>query len=127
MGLLSKVKVLTITFGIAILMTGCSKSPESTIESFYYAISGGEVSEAKSYLSSELVAQGDKKITAGLAAQHEKFLACQGIDEIKIDMKGEGEIRFGTTTITFKGECPETTGKFKLIEENGDWKLSPSK
>jgi hypothetical protein len=127
MNLLSKVKVSAMAVCIAILMSGCSKSPESTIEGFYYAVSEGEVSEAKSYLSSELVAKGGKKIAAGLAAQHEKFLACKGIDGIKVDMKGEGEVRFGTTTITFKGECPETTDKFKLIEENGDWKLSASK
>lgn len=113
-----------------VLLSGCSKSPESTIESFYRALSKGEITEAKGYLSAKLVNQlGDNKLTSVLTREANKISQCGGIKSVDVKLKGEGEIRSGTTVITFGDEaaCKQEAGKASLVKEDGNWKISPSK
>ncbi len=128
MNSLAKVRATMITACVALVLTACSKSPESTVESFYEAVADGEITEARSYLSDQILGMmGEKKITAGLTEQYEKMQACEGIKNIEVEMKGEGELRSGTVTITFKGDCQPKVEKTKLIEEDGVWKITASK
>ena len=125
---LARVRAVIMTVCVALLLSACSKSPESTVESFYNAVANGEITEARSYLSDQILCMmGEKKITAGLTEQYEKMQACEGIKEIKVEMKGDGELRSGSATITFNGDCPQNVEKTKLIEEDGVWKITAAK
>ena len=121
--------LIVVAVGVVIL-SGCSKSPESTVESFYRALSKGEITEAKGYLSTKLANQlGDNKLTSALTQEANKISQCGGIKSVDVKLKGEGEIRNGTTVITFGDEaaCEQNTGKASLVKEDGNWKISPSK
>lgn len=125
---LARVRSAIMIVGLGLVLSACSKSPESTVENFYMALESGEISEAKSYLSSQIVGMmGDQKMTGALSKQSEKLLRCDGIANIEIDIKGEGELRSGSVTLTFNGNCPVKVEKVKLIEEDGDWKITASK
>ena len=119
---------LLISIFLVTILSACSNSPQSTIESFYQAIDKGEISEAKTYLSSQILGMmGDKKATAALTELYEKIQKCGGIADLTTDISGEGEVRSGTTTITYKGDCPAKTEKTQMINEDGAWKITASK
>lgn len=125
-------RVMRSAFGIvlalALTLTACATSPESTVSGFYYALSEGEVTEAQSYLSSQLVGMvGEEKMSAGLAQEAERIQACGGIKDVDVELEGEGEIRTGTATITYEGDCPSKTENIKLLMEDGKWKLGATK
>jgi len=110
------------------LLSSCAKTPESTVENFYEAIASGEITEAKSYLSAQIAGMlGDAKLSAVLSGESEKIQKCGGIKSIEVDMQGEGELRSGTATVTFNGDCRAKVEKTKLIKEDGIWKITASK
>jgi len=112
----------------SLVMVGCAKGPESTVENFYVAIGKGEISEAQGYLSTKI--RGflpPEKLTAGFTEEHKRVVGCGGIKSVKVKLEGEGEVRFGTATVSYRGECPEKTEKVNLVQEQGQWKLAPSK
>lgn len=114
----------------SLLLAGCGKSPESTIESFYKAIAKGEVSEAKGYLSSKLTAQlGDAKLSAALTSEAQRLSACGGVKSVEAKLQGEGEVRTGTVAISFVNDatCKQQNQRTSLVKENGSWKISPGK
>ncbi|MFI3185107.1 MAG: DUF4878 domain-containing protein [Methylococcaceae bacterium] len=110
------------------LLSGCAKSPESTVESFYRAVAKGEITEAKGYLSAQLVGMlGEGKMSAALSSQTERMRACGGIKNIEVKMQSEGEVSSGTATVTYSGNCPPEAEKTKLIKEDGKWKIAADK
>lgn len=110
------------------LLSGCAKSPESTVESFYRAVGKGELTEAKSYLSSGLIGMaGEQKISAALAKEAERIQGCGGIKSIEVKLQGEGEARSGTAILTYVGDCKPKTEKTKVIIEDGKWKITAGK
>ncbi len=112
----------------ATCLTGCGKSPESSVESFYKAVSKGEITEAQGYVSAHLIGMlGPQKFSAALAGESEHIRACGGIKNIAVKLQGEGEIRSGTTTVTYGGNCSPKTEAIKLIKEDGKWKITASK
>jgi hypothetical protein len=109
-------------------LAGCSKSPESSVESFYRAVSKGEITEAQGYVSTQLIGMlGLQKFSAALANETERIRACGGIKDISVKLQGEGEIRSGTTTVTYGGNCPVKTESTRLIKEDGKWKITAGK
>ena len=112
----------------AVAFTACAKGPESTVENFYAAVGKGEITEAQGYFSEKILGLlPPEKIQAGLTREHKRVVACGGIKSVKVKLEGEGEVRFGTATVSYRGECPEKTEKVNLVQEQGQWKLSPSK
>ena len=110
------------------LFTGCSKSPESTVESFYKAVGKGEITEAQTYVSSQVTGMiGPQKLAASLAQESERVGRCGGIKSIDVKLDGQGEVRSGTATVTYAGQCPPKNERVKLIKEDGKWKLGASK
>lgn len=110
------------------LLAGCSKSPESTIESFYRAIAKGEVTEARGYVSAQLVGMlGEQKLSAALSNEAQRIQACGGIKSIDVKLQGEGELRSGMATISYHGSCSPKTEQTKLIKEDGRWKITANK
>lgn len=115
----------TVVLASVTLLSGCGKSPESTVESFYRALASGEITEAKSYVSAQLVGLlGEKKLSAALSEESEKIRACGGIKNVEVKLQGEGEVRSGTVTLTFSGKCPPKNEETKLIKEDGKWKIA---
>lgn len=113
---------------VLLLLSGCAKGPESTVENFYAAVGKGEISEAQGYLSSQV--RGllpAEKLAASLKEEHKRVVACGGIKAVKVKLEGEGEVRFGTATVSYRGECPEKTEEVNLVQEQGQWKLAPNK
>lgn len=111
-----------------ILLTSCAKSPESTVESFYRALSKGEITEATGYVSAQIVGMlGESKLSASLAAESEKIGKCGGVKSINVKLQGKGEIRRGEASVTYAGDCPPITEKVKLVKEDGKWKLTADK
>jgi Domain of unknown function (DUF4878) len=111
-----------------VVLAGCAKGPESTVENFYAAVGKGEITEAQDYFSEKIRGMlPPDKVAAGLTEEHKRVVACGGIKSVKVKLEGEGEVRFGTATVSYRGECPEKTEKVNLVQEQGKWKLSPSK
>lgn len=112
----------------AALLVACAQSPESTVEKFYRAVEKGEITEASGYMSSQVTGMlGKEKLAAVLTEQSQKIAKCGGVDSLKVALTGEGEIRAGTASITFKGDCPPRTEKVELIKQDGNWKIGAGK
>jgi hypothetical protein len=121
-------RVGVVTTLLAVSVAGCARGPETTVENFYMAIGKGEIDEAQGYLSSSLVQMlPPAKINAGLTKEHEKIVRCGGIKSIKVDLKGEGDVRSGTATVSYRGDCSEDTEDVKLAREEGEWRLQADK
>jgi ketosteroid isomerase-like protein len=113
---------------LVVAVAGCAKGPERTVENFYTAIEKGEIDEAQGYLSSSLVQMlPPAKITAGLTKQHEEIVRCGGIKNIEVDLEGEGDVRSGTATVTYRGDCSVDSEGVKLAREEGEWRLQADK
>ena len=116
---------LSLVAVVALLLTGCGRSPESTAERFYHAVGSGELTEAKGYLSKQIITSlGDQKMTAMLTVQYEAIAKCGGIDSVEVDLKGEGELRSGTIITNFAGDCKPRRESVKLLKEDGEWKIT---
>lgn len=126
---MKQMKKILILLVSALALAGCGKAPETVIESFYGALSKGEITEAKGYVSSQIAAKvGDPKLTSVLTSQAQKISECGGIKNVEVSLKGEGEIRSGTTTVTFDAAaCKQKIEKASLVKENGNWKITASK
>ena len=117
-----------LTALLVVAVTGCAKGPEKTVENFYMAIGKGEIKEAQGYLSDSLVQMlPPAKIAAGMTEQHEKIVRCGGIKNIKVDLEGEGDVRSGTATVSYRGDCSVDTENVKLAREEGEWRLQADK
>lgn len=113
---------------LVMLITGCAKSPESTVKSFYRAVEKGEITEAKGYVSSQIIGMmGESKLSMMLSDEMNKIEKCGGIKNIDVNLQGKGEIRTGIATVTYAGQCPPRSEKVKLIKEDGKWKLTIEK
>ena len=117
-----------LTALLVVAVTGCAKGPEKTVENFYMAIGKGEINEAQGYLSGNILQMlPPAKIAAGLNKEHEKIVACGGIKNIEVDLQGEGDIRTGTATVRYRGDCSDDRSEVKLALEEGAWKLQADK
>jgi Domain of unknown function (DUF4878) len=113
---------------LAVVLTACGASPESVVEGFFQSVGKGEISQAQKYLSKNVVGMlPPQKLEAMLTQESTKVTKCGGIKAVEVNLTGEGEVRSGTATITYKGECQVRTDKVKLIKEDGAWKLSTNK
>lgn len=110
------------------LLSGCAKSPESTVESFYEAVGKGEITEAMTYLSSQFSGMlGPQKLSAALAQESERVAKCGGIRSVDVQLTGQGEVRSGTAAIKYNGQCESRRESVKLVKEEGKWKIGASK
>ena len=117
-----------LALAAAAVLAGCGKSSESTVESFYWAIGKGQITEAKSYLSAQVVAMlGDPKLSAALSGETERVRACGGIKSVDVKLQGEGEVRRGAAMIAYAGQCPPKSERVKVVKEDGKWKLTAEK
>lgn len=66
---------------------------------------------------------GDNKTHAILISESKAIDKCGGLAAVKSDLKGEGDVRFGSTEITFKGQCPAKKQDAQLVKEDGTWKV----
>ncbi len=110
------------------ILSACAKGPETTVENFYAAVGKGEITEAQSYLSGKI--RGflpPEKLAAGLTEEHKRVVACGGIKSVDVKLEGDGEVRFGTATVDYRGDCPAKTEEVSLALEEGQWKLAPDK
>lgn len=120
--------LLVLASGIA--LTGCGKSPEATVEAFYTALGKGEITEAISYLSKQIITNfGEEKVRGGMTKESQRIAECGGIKSITTQLKGEGEIRIGQSTVTYgdSNKCPTKNEKTALTKEDGAWKISLDK
>lgn len=113
---------------LAVLLSGCSRSPESTVERFYRAVGKGEITEAQAYVSSEVVGiLGEDKLRATLAEESQRVSSCGGIRSVNVQLNGQGEIRTGSAFIMYNGQCQPKSETAKLVKEDGKWKIGVSK
>ena len=113
--------------GLSIL-AACGKSPESVIESFYFALAKGEITEAQTYISSRVAGMlGSQKLRLALEGASQKITKCGGVKSVAAKLEGQGEIRTGSSTITFSGNCRAETERVKLVKEDGKWKIDSEK
>ena len=119
---------LATLIATTLMLTGCAKSPESTVESFYNAVGKGEITEAQTYVSSQVTGMlGPQKMAAALAQESERVRKCGGIKSIDVKLEGQGEVRSGTAVVTYAGQCPAKNERVKLVKEDGNWKIGASK
>jgi hypothetical protein len=113
---------------VLMLQAGCAKSPESTVKAFYTALGKGETTEALGYLSSQVTGMlGMDKARATLAKESERIQGCGGFKSIEVRLEGEGDVRSGDATVSFRGECPPKRERLKLVKEDGRWRLGATK
>lgn len=121
-------KYIPATLVAVTLLAGCAKSPESTVISFYRAVGKGEITEAQTYLSSQVIGMlGPQKMSAALGQESERVTRCGGIESIDVELISEGEVRSGTVNVTYGGQCPPKNESVKLVKEDGEWKIGSSK
>lgn len=109
-------------------LVGCQTSPQDVVKNFYKLVEKGKFSQAKEYLSKDLISKFDDfKLTMVLENESQEILECKGIKDIKVDVKGEGELRLADVEIVFNGDCDVKTETVKLILENDEWKITMSK
>ena len=110
------------------LLAGCGRSEESTVEKFYRSLERGKISEAKGYVSAQVVGLlGDRKVSLALSKQSENIRKCGGIKKIEVKLEGSGDLRSGTTKVMFNGDCEPSFQNTKLIKEDGEWKITADK
>lgn len=61
---MKRIFILSICFLITLMLTGCSRGPESTVKAFWKAIVDGDVSKASSYVTGDPLAVGFAQITS---------------------------------------------------------------
>lgn len=109
----------------ALLLGGCAKSPESTVEEFYRAVENGDYEKARSLIASEQRAKYGMKLDLALSMMHEEIKKCGSIRSIKTtDLHREGEYLIGKTKVEFpekSEECGKFGGEIKLKQEDGKW------
>lgn len=111
-----------------VLLVSCARSAESSVEHFYMCLSDGKVTEAKEYVSKQLLGMaGDGKISAALAKEAQNIQAKGGIKSVDVKLDGKGEVRTGVATITFKNAPAPKVEKVKVIQEDGKWKITAEK
>lgn len=120
---------ITFALGVAaVLLVSCARSAESSVEQFYLSLSDGKITEAREFVSKELLSMaGEAKIQASLAKEAQQIQAKGGIKSVVVKLEGKGEIRRGTATITYKNSSQPITEKVKMVKEDGKWKLAPEK
>jgi hypothetical protein len=107
-----------------LLLGGCSKSPESTVEDFYRAIEHGDYDKAKSLIASEQLLSDAGKVNLAFAMMNAAIKECGGIRSIDTtDLKKEGDYVVGTITLQFSGKCKQEKDKVKLKQQHGKWVL----
>jgi hypothetical protein len=110
----------------ALLLGGCAKSPESTVEEFYRAVENGDYEKARSLIASEQRADGIK-LGFALSIIHDEIKKCGSIRSIKTaDLHREGEYLVGETKLEFSGKCGsllERESEIKIKQEDGKWVL----
>jgi len=116
-----------LVLAAAFVLFGCSASPESAIEQLHDAVAKGEITKAKGYISKQVVQlMGEETLTATLAEGTEEIKKCGGLDTVKSELTGEGEVRSGDVSITYKGTtCKPAVRKVRLVKEDGQWKIVP--
>lgn len=105
-------------------LAACAKSPKDAYVEAYRALEQGKLDEAAGYFSESAHAfLGSAKLRMVLAMQAEKIQKCGGIRDLNIDLQGEGDVRTGKSTITFKGDCAPVEENVRLVRENDQWKV----
>lgn len=113
---------------LPLLLAGCGKSAESTVETFYRAVGKGEIAEAQTHLSKEIVGvMGPQKLGAALSEETRRVQNCGGIKDVKVQLGDGAEVRFGSVVVTYAGNCAQRRENLKLVKEDGRWKLAPQK
>lgn len=122
-----KTRVLCGLF-LTALVSACGTSPESTVKSFYSDVEKGELTEAKTLISVQVISMlGDQKLTAALSAETQNISRCGGIRSVSPTLQTHGEISVGSTSVDYNGSCARRTENTKLIKEDGHWKITGSK
>jgi hypothetical protein len=102
---------------------GCSvfgNSPQSSIRGFFSAVEKGEISQAKSYLSTNFTAIGDDKLNLVLTELTKEIERCEGIKKLTIEMTdNEWVSREANTEIDYES-CPTEESAFTLLKEDGE-------
>ena len=70
---------------------------------------------------------GEEKLKQALVSVSEDIAECGGSKSIDVNLKGDGEYRSGTYSISFKGDCSLKEEEVKLVKEEGKWKLAANK
>ncbi len=119
---------ITAIAAFALLLSGCARGPESVVETFHEAVESGNYDRAIDQLSPGLVEMfGRDKLKKALAQQTDTIASCGGIANIDTRIDGETDVRRGTVTITYKGQCEPKVEKVKLVKVNGDWRIGADK
>lgn len=121
-------KTLFAVIAATLVLAACGDKPESVVQSFYRAVENGEITEARGYISKDLVGMlGDKKIKSTLESESTRVTKCGGFKDVIVALTGQGEVRTGTVNLSYKGDCKEKSEKVKLVKEDGNWKVTANK
>lgn len=123
-----KFQKIALMLAPVLMMAGCAKSPEATVQGFYAAIAAGEITEAEAHVSNQVIGMlGPQKLRAKLSSESQRITACAGLDVVEVKLEGKGEVRHGTVVVKYKGSCDTSQTKVALLKEDGKWKIGAGK
>jgi hypothetical protein len=109
-----------------LVLGGCTKSPEATVQSFYKAVESGDHEAAIKLLHPSAMMLGESKLRAAMELQAAHLRGCGGISDIDVKLAPGSEAqKQGTVTLSFKGSCKAVTEPVGLAKLNDRWRLEP--
>jgi len=122
---------LRLLIAVSATLVSCAllrPGPADTVRSFYAAVEKGDFDAALSFVAKELRSSlGEDKLRAGLAEQRRTIQAKKGVSDLSV-VEGEvtDQVAKVKVTVTF-GDNSSDTEDWKLIKEDGRWRVTANK
>jgi hypothetical protein len=113
---------------LAVLTLACGRSPGSTVKEFYEAVSKGRTDDAIELVSAQVVNSiGRDKLRLGIQNSAQQILNKGGVKDLEItEEKVSGDVASVTIIIKYGNDTQEIEN-VRLVKEDGNWRLQPSK
>jgi hypothetical protein len=110
-----------------VVLAGCAKTPEGTVQAFYKAVAADNEDEAISLLHpNATLLVGEDKVRAVLKQQSARIQGCGGISNVAVTLSDTPDFRKrGTATVNYKGGCKAVTERVLLVKVDDKWRIAP--
>jgi hypothetical protein len=109
-------------------LVACGSSPENTVKAYLNAVADNRVEEAVAFHSLKDVKENDLTMAKGklqmvVGEQYSKIKESGGLQSVETKIISQEEDKATVEVRIVYDNDKEETPQFKLIKENGDWKI----